>query len=399
LQELAHDKDCHFDPRELRDLLQTWLKDNPSGNASKADVVSFLTTSSSANDKELLERVVNAFDEDHNGQIDFREAILGLSILLRGGHQEKVCFLFHALDTDNTNSLSKSELKDALQSQMRMLQGRTAAPQRASVTVDDIFAKGDLDGDGVLSLDEFMKLVESQPSLRQHFTIADEVCRFNAPDTSAKKRVEALQVLAQALDLSPGPTHAASLKPETAAHILSSVPGLSPVAIGEFLGGKDTDGFIKICSNMFFTSLQLEVTTLDEALRRMSQKLCLPRESQQIDRIVQAFAETYCSANPKSFPDEDSAYLTAFAIVMLNADAHSATVKKKMTKEEFIRNCSLATPEVKTDVLDGIYDRVTVDEIILSAANNSSGGVATLLSTLGSTELSTVLASMKDDRC
>merc|ERR1712216_771531 len=131
---------------------------------------------------------------------------------------------------------------------------------------------------------------------------------------------------AQALDLSPGPTPPASLKPETAAHILSSVPGLSPIAIGEFLGSTESDGFIKICSHMFFTSLELKDTTLDEALRRMSHKLCLPRESQQIDRIVQAFAETYCSANPGSFPDEDSAYLTAFAIVMLNADAHSATV-------------------------------------------------------------------------
>merc|ERR1712241_420495 len=98
------------------------------------------------------------------------------------------------------------------------------------------------------------------------------------------------------------------------------------------------------CSSKFFTGLELSRMTLDEALRRMSRKLCLPREAQQIDRIVQAFSEAYCGANPDSFPGTDAAYLTAFATVLLNTDAHTATVKKKMTKSEFVRNCSLATP-------------------------------------------------------
>jgi hypothetical protein len=254
--------------------------------------------------------------------------------------------------------------------------------------VDAIFASGDLDGDGVLSLDEFLKLVESSPSLRRHFTIADAVCLFNNPDTPTKRRLEAVTELAATLELSSGP----ALEPERAAEVLSMVPGLSPVAIGEFLGSKDTDGFMKSCSSTFFASLSLEGITLDEALRRMSQTLCLPRESQQIDRIVQVLADTYCGANPGAFPDEDAAYLTAFAIVMLNADAHTPTVTKKMTKAEFVRNASLATPQVRTELLEGIYDRVTAEEITLGMASHSN--VETMLNATGRSELSVLLGSL-----
>merc|ERR1711879_349024 len=69
----------------------------------------------------------------------------------------------------------------------------------------------------------------------------------------------------------------------------------------------------------------------------------------------------YCAANAGVFDHEDKAYLTAFA--MLNSDAHSKAVKKKMTKEDFVRN----VPGVNRELLEGIYTRVTAREIVLSS--------------------------------
>merc|ERR1712008_205502 len=130
------------------------------------------------------------------------------------------------------------------------------------------------------------------------------------------------------------------------------------------------------------------------ALRSTSHVVCLPRESQQIDRIIEAFAESYHIANPRTFPDHDAVYLTAFAIVMLNADAHTANVKKKMTRAEFVRNCTLATPAVETYVLEGIYDRVTSREITLSAASNTNTDINGLLCRAGSDVVSNLLGNM-----
>jgi Ca2+-binding EF-hand superfamily protein len=444
LQTLANDKECRFDARELRDLMHKWLREHPSGFASKDEVVLFFSgTRSEGNknhagvlaesDKELLERTVGALDENQDGKIDFREAIIGLSILLRGGHDEKVSFLFHALDTDHSNTLSKAELRDALKAQIRTLQGRehgaaTSTPlpwvrpsptEQATEAVEAIFASGDLDGDGVLSCEEFLKLVESSPSLRGHFALSDAVRDFNTPNTSIKKRRESIRLLAAALDLLTSPTldspvpdgaafdssavdpglassSAAVLEPGVVATVLNQVPGLSPVAIGEFLGSNDAT--MNACLHTFFTFLELQEMTLDQALRAMTGKLCLPREAQQIDRIVQAFAEAYCTANPASVLDEQSAYLIAFATVMLNSDAHTPTVKKKMTKSEFVHNCRLATPSVQADFLEGIYARVTLREITLGVAKDSKSVVESLLSATGRSELLTMLGSLNDTR-
>jgi len=183
--------------------------------------------------------------------------------------------------------------------------------------------------------------------------------------------------------------------------VLTSLPGLSPVAIGEFLGSKDTtDGFVKACSQQFFNCLELQGVTLDHALRLMSQHLCLPRESQQIDRIVEAFAKAYCEANPGSFPDEDSAYLTLFAIVMLNADVHTAQVKKKMTKQQFVSNTKLAVPLVEAVVFEDIYDRVQLEEITLGARRSSGRGlemdINISLGEIGRTEVARMLGSLNN---
>jgi hypothetical protein len=44
-------------------------------------------------------------------------------------------------------------------------------------------------------------------------------------------------------------------------------------------------------------------------------------ESQKIDRIVEAFAATFCRDNPGIFKEgPDSAYVLSFALIMLNTE-------------------------------------------------------------------------------
>jgi hypothetical protein len=58
----------------------------------------------------------------------------------------------------------------------------------------------------------------------------------------------------------------------------------------------------------------------------------LPGEAQKIDRLMEKFAERFCSCNPGSFKSADVAYVLAFSVIMLNTDAHNPGVKNKMTK-------------------------------------------------------------------
>lgn len=92
--------------------------------------------------------------------------------------------------------------------------------------------------------------------------------------------------------------------------------------------------------NAFIEQLDFTDYEIDFALRHLLSCFRLPGEAQKIDRILGKFAVEYCRANPDDVcSNSDSAWGLAFAIIMLNTDAHSPQVKNKMTKEQFISNC------------------------------------------------------------
>ena len=64
-------------------------------------------------------------------------------------------------------------------------------------------------------------------------------------------------------------------------------------------------------------------------------------EAQKIDRIMEKFAERYCRDNPGAFRTADGAYLLAFALIMLNTDAHNPQADKKLALEDFVNMCQV----------------------------------------------------------
>jgi Sec7-like guanine-nucleotide exchange factor len=75
----------------------------------------------------------------------------------------------------------------------------------------------------------------------------------------------------------------------------------------------------------------------------------LPRETQQIDRVIEAFAARYAECNPNLFA-EDQAYVLAFSLIMLHTDAFNKSNKRKMTKADYVKNTRL--PGVPPEVLE-----------------------------------------------
>ncbi|KAJ7597187.1 hypothetical protein C8J56DRAFT_311089 [Mycena floridula] len=95
---------------------------------------------------------------------------------------------------------------------------------------------------------------------------------------------------------------------------------------------------------------------LDIALRRLLMDVGLPRETQQIDRVMEAFAARYVECNPDLFLSEDHPYVLAFSLIMLHTDAFNKSNKRKMTKADYIKNTRL--PGVAPEVLDCFYDNI-----------------------------------------
>ncbi|KAI0757099.1 hypothetical protein C8Q80DRAFT_1245438 [Daedaleopsis nitida] len=95
---------------------------------------------------------------------------------------------------------------------------------------------------------------------------------------------------------------------------------------------------------------------LDVAVRKLLMDVGLPRETQQIDRVIEAFAARYVQCNPNLFSSDDHPYILAFSLIMLHTDAFNKSNKRKMTKPDYIKNTRL--PGVAPEVLDCFYDNI-----------------------------------------
>ncbi|KAJ5152881.1 uncharacterized protein N7482_009359 [Penicillium canariense] len=75
------------------------------------------------------------------------------------------------------------------------------------------------------------------------------------------------------------------------------------------------------------------------ALRSLCQRLVLKGETQQVDRVLDAFSNRWCDCNPShGFKATDVVHTICYSILLLNTDLHLADIEQKMTKSQFVRN-------------------------------------------------------------
>ena len=122
------------------------------------------------------------------------------------------------------------------------------------------------------------------------------------------------------------------------------------------------DSFYKDALNHFMTRFWFNSIPLDIALRKLLMDLHLPKETQQIDRVMEAFAKRYNDCNQNVFASNDQPYILAFSLMMLHTDAFNKNAKHKMTKADYLRNTSPSG--VPTEILEYLFDNLTFTQFI-----------------------------------
>ncbi|KAG9293217.1 hypothetical protein G9A89_010588 [Geosiphon pyriformis] len=141
---------------------------------------------------------------------------------------------------------------------------------------------------------------------------------------------------------------------------------------------KNKDVFHEAVFRTYMDSFAFHQDPIDIALRKFLMDCCLPKETQQIDRVMEAFARRYHECNPDIFPSEDTAYILAFSLLMLHTDAFNKSVKRKMTKREFVQNSRI--DGVPSEILEILYDNVTFTQFIYAEDDTDVNGLKMLAS-------------------
>ncbi|KAI5953232.1 GEA2 [Candida jiufengensis] len=167
---------------------------------------------------------------------------------------------------------------------------------------------------------------------------------------------------------------------ELANFFFSKSGRLNKKMLGEYLAKPKNADLLERFIHLF----EFKDLRVDEALRVLLKAFRLPGESQQIERVVEKFAEYYvsCQENSEGIrrlsgsstkkgsetveidhepvrPDKDSVFILSYSVIMLNTDLHNPQVKRQMLLEDYKRN------------LKGVYNGKDFPEWYLSKIYHS----------------------------
>lgn len=144
----------NFDAEEIKRLGKRFKKldlDN-SGSLSVEEFMSLPELQQNP----LVQRVIDIFDEDGNGEVDFKEFIQGVSqFSVKGDKESKLRFAFRIYDIDNDGYISNGELFQVL----KMMVGSNLKDAQLQQIVDKTILFADKDQDGRINFEEFCQIV------------------------------------------------------------------------------------------------------------------------------------------------------------------------------------------------------------------------------------------------
>merc|ERR1711916_402607 len=159
LKQLA--KNVHFKTEELMEMrtkffaIASKIEYKSEINRSQFEEA-LATVNVEIQNKAFLDRLFDIFDRENDGLVNFKEFVTGLSLVLKGTHDEKVKVCFEVYDLDHTGLISKKEMYQVLKAINSTLQlvsedGSTLTKEEIKDFVDDVFANSDVTGNDKLS--------------------------------------------------------------------------------------------------------------------------------------------------------------------------------------------------------------------------------------------------------
>ncbi|KAI1750061.1 hypothetical protein F4782DRAFT_259037 [Xylaria castorea] len=149
---------------------------------------------------------------------------------------------------------------------------------------------------------------------------------------------------------------------DTPAKYLSRAEGVLPRGVIASALSKETDPFYAAVLRSYMRSFSFFEEPMDMAIRKLLMEAELPKETQQIDRCLQAFANRYHECNPGIYATPDQAYFIAFSLLILHTDVFNKNNKYKMQKADYLKNTR--GEGIYDDVLECFYDNISYTPFI-----------------------------------
>ncbi|XP_041647394.1 guanylyl cyclase-activating protein 2-like [Cheilinus undulatus] len=158
-----------IDVKAIQDMYRKFVMECPSGRLFLHEFKRFFGVDPTGEASEYAENMFRAFDKNGDNTIDFLEFVAALNLVFRGDLECKLRWSFKVYDKDNNGFVDRKELRSIIDSIYRLKKGQKTGGLDGQLTVDEvvdrIFQAVDRDGDGTISMDEFIRGAKQDPWL------------------------------------------------------------------------------------------------------------------------------------------------------------------------------------------------------------------------------------------
>jgi len=148
-------KNTRYDEQEIKEWYRGFKQDCPDGQLGKDKILEMYSMILPAgNAKVFVDQIFRIFDKDGNGSIDFKEFMMATDMTASGSPEEKLRWAFKMYDKDGSGSI---ELKEMIEIIGTLYEMEGVSKEAASERAEKIFGVLDVNSDGELNEDEFIR--------------------------------------------------------------------------------------------------------------------------------------------------------------------------------------------------------------------------------------------------
>ncbi|ELW66045.1 guanylyl cyclase-activating protein 1 [Tupaia chinensis] len=163
---------------ECHQWYKKFMTECPSGQLTLYEFRQFFGLKNlSPTSSQYVEQMFETFDFNKDGYIDFMEYVAALSLVLKGKVEQKLRWYFKLYDVDGNGCIDREELLTIIRA-IRTINPCSDTTMTAEEFTDTVFSKIDVNGDGELSLEEFMEGIQKDQVLLDTLTRSLDLTRI-----------------------------------------------------------------------------------------------------------------------------------------------------------------------------------------------------------------------------
>uniref|UniRef100_A0A452SVA1 Guanylyl cyclase-activating protein 1 n=1 Tax=Ursus americanus TaxID=9643 RepID=A0A452SVA1_URSAM len=171
---------------ECHQWYKKFMTECPSGQLTLYEFRQFFGLKNlSPSASQYVEQMFETFDFNKDGYIDFMEYVAALSLVLKGKVEQKLRWYFKLYDVDGNGCIDRDELLTIIRvtpgaegPAIRAINPCSDSTMTAEEFTNTVFSKIDVNGDGELSLEEFIEGVQKDQMLLDTLTRSLDLTRI-----------------------------------------------------------------------------------------------------------------------------------------------------------------------------------------------------------------------------